>query len=325
MKRITDHLMARGVMAVASAGLGCSLTAEPFNEVAELSPPVGPVNFGSVLDLNQNPGVQPQLRGGSIARSADWPASLFATFRTDRGTKVCTAALVGPQAMLTAAHCVPASGIVTFKFAGTDFTTDCEQHPSYKDRRDVSADFALCRVRVSDSHPKGVSLGPGNRFERIDTDSMENWIAAQSAAPIYVTLGGFGCISDIVAENAIDEKYRVGRTYFVESSRSPSRERGDGLYAPLQVNNLITVDDSAYANLCPGDSGGPAFAFAEGKRVIIGVNSRVFYRDQTRTSYGASLISATGGPSFVSWAEQWAKRSPKVQVCGVEGSSRGCR
>lgn len=295
----------------------------PHNEVAEALPPKGEVSFRSVLALGQDPQVQQQLRGAAIARSADWPASMFAEFETERGTAVCTAALVGPQAMLTAAHCVPPSGVVTFKFAGDTFTTDCEQHPTYRNGSDVSADFALCGVRKAE-HPNGVSLGSGNRFERINTSSMNGWVAASSASPLLVTLTGYGCISSIVEEDAIDGNYRVGSTYFVETSNSPSKSRGPRLYAPDQVNNLITVDDDAYANLCPGDSGGPAFAFVNGKRVIIGVNSRVFYRDATKKAYGASLVSATGGPSFESWASGWAK-TQKVRVCGIEGSASGCK
>ncbi len=295
-----------------------------YSEVAPSLPPTGDIKFSSVLALDQNPGDQQQLRGGDEARSADWPASLFAKFRTARGDSVCTAALVGPQAMLTAAHCVPTTGVVEFDFSGVTFKTDCEQHPSYRDRNDASADFALCKVRPTAEHPSGVSLGPGNRFERINTAPMDTWLSAQSMMPMYVTLTGYGCISDIVKQDTIDGKYRIGRTYLVETSNSQRKLRGDALYAPRQVNNLMTVDDSAYANLCPGDSGGPAFAFVQGKRAIIGVNSRVFYRDQTRTSYGSSLVSATGGPSFRSWAEGWARETAKVRVCGIEGNSTGC-
>ena len=73
--------------------------------------------FLAAFNLNQTPdAVQPELRHGVVAATADWPASLYATFSTPDGTAACTAALVGPEAMLTAAHCVPVSGQVTFKY-----------------------------------------------------------------------------------------------------------------------------------------------------------------------------------------------------------------
>lgn len=327
----------------------------PYSEVAPSAVPIGKMHFRSVLALRQEPGALPQLRCGEVARTAEWPASLFAKFETARGTSVCTAALVGPRAMLTAAHCVPSSLVVSFEFNGSTFVTDCTQHPEYKSKSDLSADFALCQVRSSLDHPNGISLGAGNRFERLNTAPMDELLPKARAPRQYVTLTGYGCVSDLVEENEIDGYYRIGRTFFVDSSDSTTRLRGEPLYAPRQVNNLmtvyddsqanrcpddsgglVTVDDSSHANLCPGDSGGPAFAFKQGTRVIVGVNSRVFYKDAEKTSYGASLVSATGGPSFRKWALQWMRQgtdvnapadavSDLIQVCGLGGGTSGCK
>lgn len=325
MRNFTSSLAILVATMIATTRCGACAEPAPYNEVADSLPPKSEVHFRSVLALDQKPGAEPQLRGGGIARSADWPSSLFAVFETDRGTSVCTAALVGPQAMLTAAHCVPTSGVVTFTFAGDDFTTDCEQHPSYKNRSDVSADYAFCKVRSTAKNPGGVSMGKGNRFEQINMDDMKYLISEENGLPRFVTLSGYGCISDIVAEDTIDGKYRTGRTYFVETSDSTSKSRGAQFYAPAQSNNLMTVDDAAYANLCPGDSGGPAFAEIQGKRTIIGVNSRVFYRDATHKSYGASLVAATGTPSFSGWAAEWAQKTAKVRICGIAGKTAACK
>ena len=96
------------------------------------------------------------------------------------------------------------------------------------------------------------------------------------------------------------------------------------------ANNLFTKDDPDLANLCPGDSGGAAYLRTGpgmANRIIIGVNSRVFYRDQSRTSYEASLVSSTGTKIFTDWATTWANPpgKPQLAICGISGSPQKCR
>lgn len=294
----------------------------PVFDVAPQHRPSGDVEFAAVLDLNQQPvGNEPQLRGGRIAVSKDWPASLYVTFQTPDGTAACTAALVGPQAMLTAAHCVPRGGRVSFRYKGHSkgYATDCTQHPQYVSGADASADYALCKIDRAFAAPGGF------RYETIDTSAMGNL-----ALGTTLILTGYGCTSDIVASSQTDSRYRIGFNVIDERSDSPTRTRGAVFYAGREDNNLFTRDDPGSANVCPGDSGGPAFRSTGGgaqvtNRVIVGVNSRVFYRDRQRTSYGSSLVSATGGPDFRRWAEDWTTTAGNVSVCGVAGAIPNCR
>jgi len=291
------------------------------HQVAPQYSPVGDIEFKAALDLGQaDVGSEPQLRGGRVAVSREWPASLYATFRTSSNRLAsCTAALIGPQAMLTAAHCVPSSGSVTFSYEGhgQPYKTDCTQHPNYGS--DASADFALCKVERSFAAP------PGFLYETVNTAPMDSLLGTT------VILTGFGCISDLVAEDHSDNKYRIGFNSVDETSRSTTRKRGYSYYDPHEKNNLLTKDDPQLANLCPGDSGGPALSRTGGasgafaSRVIVGVNSRVFYADFTKTSYSSSLISATGGPDFRTWAENWALSVAHVEACGLTGSLPNCR
>jgi hypothetical protein len=294
--------------------------ASTLNEVApEKRPPEGVV-YNSVLALNQNPEPgQPQLRGGIVARSADWPASLYAVFEVSPGRRAaCTAALIGPQAVLTAGHCVPVSGNITIKFAGTGYPASCKVHDGYQGGRDPSADYALCKVQTP------VAVPPGFRYESVSLADM-NQLSQQQ-----IILGGYGCISDIVANGQTDGLYRIGYNTIVETSNSQSQSRGPAYYAPRQANNLFTRDAPNLANLCPGDSGGPAFRASSAggnpfaSRRIVGVNSRVFYRDPNRTTYGASLVSATGGPDFATWAGKWS-RDNHAAACGIGGGLPNCR
>jgi secreted trypsin-like serine protease len=285
-------------------------------EVAPLHSQAGDTGFKAAFDLQQNPsGLEPQLRHGVIAKSIEWPASLYATFSVPGGTAACTSALIGPQVMLTAAHCVPSNGKVTIRFSNKNYDTKCTQHSRYGN--DASADFALCKLNQPFSGPTGF------QFETVDTSGMDAMLNQK------IILTGFGCISDIVGAGPSDNQYRIASNNIDETSSSPAQRRGPQYYAGKENNNLFTVDDPQLANLCPGDSGGPAFRLsADGgnltSRVIVGVNSRVFYRNALRTSCGSSMIAATGGPDFRKWAEDWTK-SNGVAACGIAGALPNCR
>jgi secreted trypsin-like serine protease len=295
--------------------------AAPVNAAFIVAPqhrPTGDIEFMAAADLDQKPvGNEPQLRNGRIAVSREWPASLYVTFQTPDGTAACTAALIGPQVMLTAAHCVPTTGRVGFRYKNRSYATQCTQHDQYVNNQDASADFALCKVTPAFVEP------PNFRYETVDTAGM----AALVGTPLLLT--GYGCVSDIVANGATDGKYRIGFNTVDETSASPQKRRGAPFYTGSEDNNLFTTDDPAAANLCPGDSGGPAFRRSAGgapftSRAIVGVNSRVFYRDATRRSYGSSLVSATGGPEFRPWASSWAT-TQQVSACGLAGTITKCR
>lgn len=291
--------------------------AEPESELGRPAPvarPQGDVTFLAALDLpQQGDAYRPQLRGGQNAVPTEWPASFYFKFPTADGPRACTAALIGPRVMLTAAHCLPISGTVSFQFGRDSYTTKCAPHPAYP--RDPSADFALCEILDK----------PFNAPEQFKYESIQK--ASMSAAvgkDKFVLLTGFGCRGDRVdAAQNFDGEYQIGYAEIDESSASATKRRGAEYYAPIENNNLFTVyDDSVvHANLCPGDSGGPAFILTGGNgpvtqfRAIIAVNSRTFY-NKTGTRYRDSLLSATGGPDFRVWATRWL--GDKLKACGFE-------
>src|SRR5262245_3491173 len=99
-------LAAAGVTACQACGAAtrpaASQTSAPAPAVASRSdvaaPPTaaGDIEFRSAFDLGQTPGPGDlELRGGREAVSAEWPASLYATFTAHGTTAACTAALLG--------------------------------------------------------------------------------------------------------------------------------------------------------------------------------------------------------------------------------------
>ena len=304
--------------ALALLALSSNALADP--QLAPTPTPTGEVVVKSVYDLHQHPtgGSQlPQLRHGIPANSDDWPASLYMTFDSAEGPAACTAALVGPQALLTAAHCTPASGSISFKLAHNDYTAVCESDSAYAS--DPSADWALCKVVPSVRSPVGL------KFESVEMTPMKQ------LQDVPLLLGGYGCTSDQVGAGLPDDKkptYDIGENAVAETSLSAHHKYESEFYAPSQKNNLFTDDWGS--NICPGDSGGPAFRITESvgglyeHRVIAAVNSRVFYQDPSRRTYGASILSSTGG-DFGGWALGWA-RNQSVSICGVTpGPSASCR
>jgi hypothetical protein len=304
-----------------------SAPAAPTSEIAASgTPPVGTV-FQSVLDLNQKPGpFVPQLRNGVDANSTDWPVSFFASWKGAGAFVGCTAALVGAEVLLTAAHCVPADHTLSFQFGITTYSSDCDLNTDYlRANPDASADFALCLLRTP------FALPAGYRFETIATPTLDSVIG------ISLVLTGYGCTDNLVNVGIPDGKYRIGVNSIIQTSNSPAPQPpfSAAYYRPSELNNLLT--GNAGANICPGDSGGPAFQIVAGpeqgqqypNRLLIGVNSRVVYADASHLFWGPSLISATGGPSFRAWAIAWANgkngQKKTVAICGLAGAPAHCR
>lgn len=76
------------------------------------------------------------LIGGRPAKPGELPISMF--------INNCTATLVGPEALLTAAHCRQTGQRIFFRTKATDYSGVCTRHPRYNNNT-VDNDFALCR------------------------------------------------------------------------------------------------------------------------------------------------------------------------------------
>lgn len=295
------------------------------DRVAPTEAPLDGAIFESFADKKQK-GERglPQLRNGYVADSNDWPTVFYVTFqKTPNGPRsACTAALIGPQVILTAAHCVPPGGKIDLSFKGAGYATECTRHPQYEAQQDWSADYALCKL----SGDKRIKPEPAQTafYEYVDVTPFDTLTSKD------VILTGFGCTADRVGSGSPDGKLRYGGNVIVETSASKHPSRSAEFYAGSQDNNLFTEDRKAgdpLPNLCPGDSGGPAFLATStgdvGKRVLVGVNSRVFYRSSAAEEYGASLVSAVGTKEFETWARAWM--DDKAEICGLTTPMAACR
>lgn len=181
--------------------------------------------------------IVPTLIGGDPAPKDKYPS----TVRIFIDGASCTATLIGPRTLLTAAHCVSEGSTVQFTYRGSSINTEpCKHHSGYSDNQ--TKDFALC----------GLSAPLTGIWERINTD--HNLVEKGDS----ITLTGYGCIkSDGSGGN--DGVLREGSAVV---TRIPSRSDFD------------IVSSANPSALCYGDSGGPAYLGHSGERVLIGVNSR---------------------------------------------------
>lgn len=239
------------------------------------------VNIGDI-ELNEldNNDV-PTLINGRPATAGEFPATVYASMSGAR----CTGNVVGPRAMIIAAHCVGNGKTASFAIDGQNYDSTCTHSPDYAGNE--TSDWALCEVS------KDVS---GIEFESLNIDTNFPKVGDK------ITLTGFGCVNP-GGGGGNDGILRVGESTV---KRMPSGSRD---------NDIVTQGGAA---LCFGDSGGPAYSEINGKRYQVSVNSR---GDIRTTSY----LSALAVPQFTSFVTNWLSVHKAVKICGIGGYQTGCR
>ena len=245
--------------------------------------------YGGIFKKKEKDSPMPDeqtLIGGEIAKPGDYPEVVYILSEGSR----CTATIVGPRTILTAAHCVRDSGsiedVATFVHDQEVFQATCSHHPQYTDS--YSYDFALCKTN-SEMKVK---------YASIDTQAP--------AIGDHVTLMGYGCTNprdqdgEGGGNGGNDGKLRYGDA---KVTLLPGNGVGGGQY-------FYTTGSVA---LCFGDSGGPSMREIKDPKkdqhLVNGVNSRGNIRSR-------SLLSSTYLPGFQNWAKAWAMNK-RVSICGI--------
>lgn len=265
-------------------GLMLLLVSTPSLAQDKIRPSNGDITFKSVQGLNQ-PGVGPELIGGKPAKTQDWPASFYSS--SDDGGS-CTSTLIGPQALLLAAHCVGNNRRAFIEVGNRLVGGTCTHAPEYVS--DDSADYALCLLeQMVDTVFETIELDP-RRVKKGDR----------------LLLTGFGCTKPSVTGAGVpgnDGIFRIGRAAVVS------------LPGETEPNSIVTQDDRI---VCPGDSGGGAYAERDGVRRLVSVNSRVIFSEKK------SLLSSVATPAGRGFIERWATSNQQA-VCGLNAKGEECR
>ena len=268
-----------------------------LHPVGELEPPSLPsLQFPPFL---KRP-FESELYPGLTRDRSDFPASFW--FDTPR--TMCSATLVGPNAVLLAAHCIHSTDRVSIDLGSrTHVTGTCVQHDQFDpDPQRLTNDLAICKL---DSRVTNIV------FERVSTAPVD--------AKRVLLLSGFGCDGANVK--------KVFRTAFAGIDREPTAADDHiiarGLTTGCVATNklFIRCGDEQTASLCEGDSGGATFLLSSpssiGSRVQVAVNSFV---DSSHRS-GLTSLSTASAKAFL---DAWSAKG--VEICGVtNGLQAQCR
>lgn len=248
---------------------------------------------------------QPRVGNGSVADTNQWPATVVTLAG---GMGKCTATFIGPEVLLTAAHCVGQGAKATIDDWAT--TGVCHRQSNWLFGVNMSPDWALCRM-------KPVSQ-PGLFFERLNLNDDAVKVGAT------LMLAGFGCV-DLDPENRKDEDPPILRVGSVIVEKLPNL---DASWANWIVTVPATHGGASF--VCPGDSGGAVYRrSASGARSIVGVVSAVG-ADKAKPDYKASYVSAMSTPALKAFVAKWHQDqsvapSTPPSICGMTVDATRCR
>jgi hypothetical protein len=191
----------------------------------------------------------PTLIGGDPVEDGTWREVVYISSGGGR----CTATIVGPRVLITAAHCASNNSTVTFTLDGKKYSARITRSSLYPGR-DHDIALGLITEEVKDVVPKT--------------------IGGQATKGLEITLLGYGCTRSNGGRGAggNDGILRIGTA----------------VVSGFSGFDMVSTSGAA---LCFGDSGGPAFIAENGEEnaVLLGINSK---GDIATTNYNTRLDTA---------------------------------
>jgi secreted trypsin-like serine protease len=202
---------------------------------------------------------QHAIIGGTPTDTAADPGivALFAQVPGQQQGALCTAEVISPTVLLTAAHCTDEAevgqGAVWRAYLGNDLTQQKDHPELWVDVKEVHHDSAFSTTNLQGGHDIGVAILAQPLPDSIKPLPFNRKALATADSGKAVRIVGYG-LSDGFQQTGAGIK-RTANTTIGQVS-----------------DTLIQVGDGTH-NICNGDSGGPALLNVDGTETIVGVTS----------------------------------------------------
>lgn len=265
-----------------------------------------------------------QIEGGreiTFAESKYWK-SVFQLTNTATKNGFCTVTLIGPDTIITAAHCIPLPQIKNFSIIGKGADGEYKQ-----------ISLSKCVALLDGEHkvPTSPRIDPvygillfdvtlcllSEKISGVRYDSVD----LNSAMPEAVALVGYGC-------SAYSSQATTGKIRIAESQPVIDFEEADDPIPHLQGLRPGVAVVAGAGRLCAGDSGGPVYKVhcTSGtdigrlanctRRALIAINSARAFSPVSNTPYPFSFIAPLAMSEMQRLFDFWISDTGAV-VCGV--------
>lgn len=322
----------------------------------------GPITFESSKITNSDNEKVENLRLGGA--EVVYNHEFVGVALSKQGYAGCTSSIIGPNTLITAAHCVDVGGEpaqtsdLTLRLSNdvkSEYAFECSINENYGNAMDRRS-FLTAEDQIA-----GVSTGPRNSYdvalcfltshEEIERKNDESFFEVIDLDYIPKTqqrilMVGRGCAASKQENGAlrmdqVDGHLRVGDAR-VSDVPKPGNELltiidNDGNRRQiLQPSSAVAGRiesrariDGPEAYLCPVDSGGPVFngvttANYNEPRRIIAVNSSAGHVDEFEV---LSIFAKLNSPVIHSFFDEFLEKNPEAQICGktLRAGTNGCR
>jgi hypothetical protein len=255
--------------------------------------------------------LNPMLINGTVVPAGDFQEVVAIKM----GTSGCTATIVGPRTIVTAAHCGKTGEIAKFEYKGAKYEAELTRNPLWP-AKDIDVSIGVTKTDIVDAQPMNIGG------------------VAKSGQSI--TLLGFGCVGTGVAPPITpkdpDQQDCDPDQEDCDPDQDDADDEDDDPYFAGVASDILRVGQSTIvsfssfdmvsmqasgAALCFGDSGGPALMNSAGDYLVLGINSKGNIKD---TNYNLRLDLPESQEFLKTVATE-----KSVEICGINKTCKATR